>query len=154
MLRELILPPLVEAPHNSNATDLVENHFIQEPNLALFARQLSPGEWTDVTVREFRQDVQQLARALASIGIEPGQSVAIMSPTRYEWTLLDLAIMYAGAITVPIYETSSASQVAWIVQDAAVKAVIVEKPEHAQTVETAIQREALPELHGMRSEEH
>ena len=112
MLRELILPPLVEAPHNSNATDLVENHFIQEPNLALFARQLSPGEWTDVTVREFRQDVQQLARALASIGIEPGQSVAIMSPTRYEWTLLDLAIMYAGAITVPIYETSSPSQVA------------------------------------------
>src|SRR5690625_6898121 len=79
MMRELILPPHVEAPHNSNATDLVENHFIQEPNLALFARQLSPGEWTDVTVREFRQDVQQLARALASIGIEPGQSVAIRS---------------------------------------------------------------------------
>src|SRR5690625_7122375 len=149
MMRELILPPHVEAPHNSNATDLVENHFIQEPNLALFARQLSPGEWTDVTVREFRQDVQQLARALASIGIEPGQSVAIMSPTRYEWTLLDLAIMYAGAITVPIYETSSASQVAWILEDAAVKAVVVEKQEHAKAVMTAIKRDALPELNGM-----
>ena len=149
MLRELILPPLVEAPHNSNATDLVENHFIQEPNLALFARQLSPGEWTDVTVREFRQDVQQLARALASIGIEPGQSVAIMSPTRYEWTLLDLAIMYAGAITVPIYETSSPSQVAWILEDANVQAAIVEKPSHKRAVQTAIQREGLEELKGL-----
>src|SRR5699024_12744822 len=105
--------------------------------------------WTDVTVREFRQDVQQLARALASIGIEPGQSVAIMSPTRYEWTLLDLAIMYAGAITVPIYETSSPSQVAWILEDANVQAAIVEKPSHKRAVQTAIQREGLEELKGL-----
>src|SRR5699024_6685154 len=148
-LRELILLPLVEAPHNSNATDLIENHFAKDPNLALFARQLSPGEWTDITVREFRQDARRLARALASIGIEPGQSVAIMSPTRYEWTLLDLAIMYAGAITVPIYETSSPSQVAWILEDANVQAAIVEKPGHKRAVQTAIQREGLEELKGL-----
>src|SRR5699024_9639160 len=85
-------------------------------------------------------------RALASIGIEPGQSVAIMSPTRYEWTLLDLAIMYAGAITVPIYETSSPSQVAWILEDANVQAAIVEKPSHNRAVHTAIQHEGLEHL--------
>lgn len=147
-MREIIIPSLVEAPENSNATDLVEDHFAEDPNLELFARQTSPGEWTDITVREFRDDVQTLARALAAIGVEEGQSVAIMSPTRYEWTLLDLAIMYAGAVTVPIYETSSPSQIAWILEDSDVKAVIVEKPEHQRAVQTAVQREDLPELLG------
>lgn len=148
-MREIIIPSLVEAPPNSNATDLVEDHFRQDPNLALFARQLTPGQWTDVSVREFREDVQQLAKALAAVGIEPGQSVAIMSPTRYEWTLLDLAIMYAGAVTVPIYETSSPAQIAWILEDADVKAAIVEKAEHRRAVQTAIQREGLPDLQGL-----
>lgn len=72
-----------------------------------------------------------------------------MSPTRYEWTLVDLAIMYAGAVTVPIYETSSPSQIAWILKDARVKALVAEKPEHILAVETAIQREDLPQLNGM-----
>lgn len=148
-MREIIIPSLVEASPNSNATDLVEDHFRQDPNLALFARQLTPGQWTDVSVREFREDVQQLAKALAAVGIEPGQSVAIMSPTRYEWTLLDLAIMYAGAVTVPIYETSSPAQIAWILEDADVKAAIVEKAEHRRAVQTAIQREGLPDLQGL-----
>lgn len=148
-MREIVIPPLTTAPPTSNATDLVEDHFTQDPDLALFARQLTPGKWTDVSVREFREDVQQLARALASIGIQPGESVAIMSPTRYEWTLLDLAIMYAGAVTVPIYETSSPAQIAWILEDADVKAAIVEKPDHKRAVETAIQREQLSELQGL-----
>lgn len=152
-MKEIIIPPVAEAPHDSNATDLVENQFHQDPNHPLFARQLQPGQWTDVSAREFREDVKTIARALASIGIEPGDSVAIMSPTRYEWTLLDLAIMYAGAVTVPIYETSSPSQIAWILQDAQVKAVVVEKSDHARAVQTAIQREGLPELLGMWSME-
>lgn len=148
-MREITIPALVEAPPNSNATDLVEDHFTEDPNLALFARQKARGQWTDISVREFREDVQTLARALAAIGIEQGQSVAIMSPTRYEWTLLDLAIMYAGAVTVPIYETSSPAQIAWILEDSDVQAVIVEKAEHQRAVETAIQREGLPELRGI-----
>lgn len=148
-MREIIIPSLAEASPTSNATDLVEDHFAQDPNLALFARQLTPGEWTDVSVREFREDVQKLARALAAIGIEPGQSVSIMSPTRYEWTLLDIAIMYAGAVSVPIYETSSPSQIAWILEDSDVRAVIVEKPEHKRAVQTAIERHNLPELSGL-----
>lgn len=148
-MREITIPSLVEAPPNSNVTDLVENHFTEDPTLALFARQRTPGEWTDISVREFREDVQTLARALAAIGIEQGQSVGIMSPTRYEWTLLDLAIMYAGAVTVPIYETSSPAQIAWILEDSDVQAVIVEKAAHQRAVQTAIQREGLPELRGL-----
>lgn len=148
-MREITIPSLVEAPPNSNVTDLVENHFAEDPTLALFARQKAPGEWTDISVREFREDVQTLARALAAIGIEQGQSVGIMSPTRYEWTLLDLAIMYAGAVTVPIYETSSPAQIAWILEDSDVQAVIVEKAAHQRAVQTAIQREGLPELRGL-----
>lgn len=148
-MKEIIIPAVAEAPHDSNATDLVENQFAQDPEHALFARQLSPGTWTDVSAREFREDVMRLARSLASVGIEPGDSVAIMSPTRYEWTLLDLAIMYAGAVTVPIYETSSPSQIAWILEDSKVKAAIVEKAEHARAVNIAIQREGLAELNGM-----
>lgn len=148
-MKEIIIPAVAEAPLNSNATDLVENQFTQDPEHALFARQLSPGSWTDVSARDFRSDVMTIARALASVGIEPGDSVAIMSPTRYEWTLLDLAIMYAGAVTVPIYETSSPAQIAWILEDSQVKAAIVERSEHARAVKIAIQREGLAELNGM-----
>jgi len=148
-MREITIPSLVEAPQNSNATDLIENHFAEDPDLALFARQTSPGEWTDISVSEFRADVQTLARALAAMGIERGQSVAIMSPTRYEWTLLDFAILYAGAVTVPIYETSSPSQIAWILEDSDVQAAVVETGQHKSAVQTAIQREGLTELRGI-----
>lgn len=148
-MKEIIIPPVATAPDHSNATDLVEEQYRKDPNHSLFARQLEPGQWTDVSAQEFREDVKTIARALAAYGINSGDSVAIMSPTRYEWTLVDLAIMYAGAVTVPIYETSSPSQVAWILEDAAVKAVVVEKQEHAKAVMTAIKRDALPELNGM-----
>jgi len=148
-LKEIIIPPVAHAPHDSNATDLVENQFHQDPDHPLFARQLQPGQWTDISASQFRDDAKTLARALAAVGIEPGDSVAIMSPTRYEWTLMDLAIMYAGAVTVPIYETSSPSQIAWIIEDAKVKAAVVEKASHARGVKTALEREALPELNGL-----
>ena len=148
-MKEIIIPPVAEAPHTSNATDLVENQYTQDPKHALFARQLQPGQWTDVSAQEFRDDVKTLARAFAAVGINPGDSVAIMSPTRYEWTLVDLAIMYAGAVTVPIYETSSPSQIAWILEDSTVKAVVVETTDHARAVKTTIQRDSLPELNGL-----
>ena len=148
-MREITLPSLVEAPPNSNATDLIEDHYADDPNLALFARQTAAGEWTDISVREFREDVQTLARALAAMGVEQGHSVAIMSPTRYEWTLLDLAILYAGAVTVPIYETSSPTQIAWILEDSDVQAAIVETDQHKRAVQTAIQREGLGDLRGI-----
>ena len=78
------------------------------------AGQARPGGWQDVTAVAFRDEVIPLAKGLIAAGIQPGDRVAIMSRTRYEWTLLDYAIWTAGAVTVPIYETSSAEQVEWI----------------------------------------
>ncbi len=74
-----------------------------------------------------------LARGLIAAGIAAGDRVALMSRTRYEWTVLDYAIWTAGATTVPIYETSSAEQVEWILTDSGARALIVETPAHLQT---------------------
>ena len=84
--------------------------------MPLYARK-GPNGWTDVTARKFLQDVSALAKGLIAGGLEPGDTVAVMSATRYEWTLVDFAIWFAGGVTVPIYETSSASQVEWILHD-------------------------------------
>ena len=84
-----------------------------------------------MTCREFRDEVIAVARGLIAAGIQPGARVALMSRTRYEWTLLDYAIWAAGGVTVPIYETSSAEQAAWILADSGAVAIIVETTAHA-----------------------
>ena len=91
------------------------------------------GGWQDVTARQFADDVTALAKGLMAAGIAVGDRVALMSRTRYEWTLIDYAIWAAGATTVPIYETSSAEQVEWILSDSGARALIVETPAHLQT---------------------
>ena len=90
--------------------------------------------WADVTYAAFVAEIVAVARGLIASGIAPGDRVALLSRTRYEWTLFDYAIVAAGAVTVPIYETSSAEQVAWILADSGAKAVIVEDDRHAATV--------------------
>ena len=75
-----------------------------------------------------------MAKGLVAAGIEPGDRVALISKTRYEWTLLDYAIWFAGAVTVPVYETSSAEQVGWILEDSGARAVVAEAPEHVARV--------------------
>jgi long-chain acyl-CoA synthetase len=87
--------------------------------------------WTDVTCRQFRAEVIAVARGLVVAGIEPGMRVGLLSKTRYEWTLIDYAIWAAGAVSVPMYETSSADQVAWILSDSGAAACVVEAHEHA-----------------------
>ncbi|WP_150463116.1 AMP-dependent synthetase/ligase [Nesterenkonia ebinurensis] len=142
-MKEYAIPAAVEVEQDLNITDLLERQVAENPGNALFGRQLTPGEWTDVTAAEFRDDVVTLAKGLIAKGIEPGEKVAIMAATRYEWTLLDFAIWYAGAVTVPIYETSSPSQIAWIVQDSDVKLVFTETDSHAKAVDRAIIQEKL-----------
>src|SRR5690606_11427237 len=93
------------------------------------------GQWRDVTCKEFRDDVVALAKALIAAGIEHGDRVGLIARTRYEWTAIDYAIWSVGAVTVPIYETSSAEQVQWILGDSGSKAVFVETAEHAARVE-------------------
>ena len=92
------------------------------------------GSWAPVTVAEFVREVTALAKGLVAQGVEPGDRVAIMSRTRYEWTLTDFAIWFAGGVGVPVYETSSAEQVEWILSNSGASLVVVETAAHAAVV--------------------
>ncbi|MCU1516134.1 MAG: long-chain fatty acid--CoA ligase [Pseudarthrobacter sp.] len=124
-MREASTELLVELDPESNVTDLLLEQLAANPSHALYARK-GPNGWTDVTVQKFVQDVSGLAKGLIAGGLEPGDTVAVMSATRYEWTLVDFAIWFAGGVTVPIYETSSAGQVEWILHDSGARRVFVE----------------------------
>ncbi|MGY1668530.1 AMP-dependent synthetase/ligase [Geodermatophilus sp. SYSU D00696] len=102
------------------------------------------GRWEDVTWREFGEQVAGVAKGLVAAGVQPGDRVALQAKTRYEWPLLDFAIWTAGAVTVPVYETSSPDQVAWILADSGAVAAVVERAEHAAAVDSV--REQAPDL--------
>jgi long-chain acyl-CoA synthetase len=122
--------PLTLSPESDNITDLLENRFKNTPELDLFSIDQGDGQWSQVKTKEFREQVVALAKGLIASGIQPGQAVAIMSRTRYEWALIDFAIWYAGAVSVPIYETSAPSQIEWILSDSDAVALWVENEEH------------------------
>lgn len=142
-MREFSLPALYEVPADGNLTDIVRRNAAQHPDVAVIARKVD-GTWTDVTATAFLAEVRSAAKGLIASGVQPGDRVALMSRTRYEWTLLDFAIWSAGAITVPVYETSSAEQVQWILGDSGATACIVELDTHAACVESV--RDRLPAL--------
>ncbi|GAB3178475.1 AMP-dependent synthetase/ligase [Streptomyces incanus] len=142
-MREFSLPALYEVPADGNLTDIVRRNAAQHPDVAVMARKVA-GVWQDVTATAFLAEVRAAAKGLIASGVQPGDRVALMSRTRYEWTLLDFAIWSAGAVTVPVYETSSAEQVAWILSDSGATACVVESDAHAATVESV--RDRLPAL--------
>ena len=124
------LPSLVESRSDSNITDLLVERAAKTPNLALYALQAADGEeWVDLSAADFLQQVRQLAKGFIAAGVLPGQRVAIMGHTSFEWTLIDFALWFAGAVSVPIYETSSASQMAWILSDSEVVGIYLENQE-------------------------
>ncbi|MBB5082590.1 AMP-dependent synthetase/ligase [Nonomuraea endophytica] len=139
-MREYSVPVLVDVPASASLTDTVFRRGEQEPG-AVVLRRKSGDDWPAVTAAEFRDQVVALAKGLVAAGVEPGDRVAIISRTRYEWTLVDYAIWAAGAVSVPVYETSSVEQVRWILSDSGAKAVFAELDNHVETV-----REAAPEL--------
>jgi long-chain acyl-CoA synthetase len=130
---EFSVPALVAEPTTGNISSLVVKHATENPGRVLFSRRVQ-GRWQDVTAAEFAADVERVARGLVAAGVQAGDRVALMSKTRYEWTLVDFAIWSAGAITVPIYETSSAEQVSWILSDSGAVACVVETATHAKIV--------------------
>ena len=132
-MREAITELLVDLPPTGNITDLLLRTHDADPGRALYALQ-SGGQWRDLSAAEFLQQVSALAKGLLASGVQPGDAVAVMSRTRNEWTLADVAIWFAGAVTVPIYETSSAHQVAWILEDARPAVVFVEDRQKAEIV--------------------
>lgn len=120
------VPSLVDSDPSSNITDLLAERVKKTPNLVMFAKPTEDGNWQDVTIQTFESEVKALAKGLIASGIQAKQAVAIMSRTSYDWALIDFAIWYAGAISVPIYETSSAAQMVWILSDSDSVAIFAE----------------------------
>jgi long-chain acyl-CoA synthetase len=129
------IEPLIVSAETENITDLLEVRVAKTPNLPLFSVEEAEGRWVDITAKDFHAKVIALAKGLVAAGIQPGQAVAIMSRTRFEWTLLDFAIWYAGAVSVPIYESSAPSQMEWILSDSDSVAVFLENDEHVERFE-------------------
>lgn len=128
-------PPLVVSSPDENITDLLIHRLNETPNNALFGLDNGDGTWSDMTTKEFYDRVVALAKGLVAAGVQPGQMVAIMSRTRFEWTLVDFAIWFAGAVPVPIYETSAPSQMEWILSDSDAVMLFVESAEHLERFE-------------------
>ncbi|MEU4797409.1 AMP-dependent synthetase/ligase [Streptomyces sp. NPDC023327] len=142
-MREFSLPALYEVPADGNLTDIVRRNAAQHPDVAVIGRKVG-GSWQDVDARTFLAEVRTTAKGLIAAGVRAGDRVGLMSRTRYEWTLLDFAIWSAGAVTVPVYETSSAEQIQWILGDSGAVACVVELDAHAAAVESV--RHGLPAL--------
>ncbi|GAA4751406.1 long-chain fatty acid--CoA ligase [Modestobacter marinus] len=142
-MRELSVPPTASVGPDDALTDMVATNAAEHPDEVGLRRQRA-GQWVDVTYAEFAAEVAGAAKGLIAGGVQAGDRVGLMARTRYEWTVLDYAIWTAGAVVVPIYETSSPDQVAWILSDSGARAVVVESPEHAAAVESV--RAEAPEL--------
>lgn len=127
------VPAIVPADPQANITDLLVERVKATPTLALFS--VPDGEgWRDITAAEFEKQVIALAKGFAAAGIEPGDKVGFIARTTYDWTLVDFALFYAGAVMVPIYETSSAAQISWNLSDSGAVAVIAESSDHSARV--------------------
>ncbi len=142
-MRELSVASRGAEPGATNVADYVFANATRRPNHTALRRRVD-GRWLDITSAQFADEVTDVARGLIAAGIEPGDRVALMSKTRYEWTLFDFAVLAIGAAVVPIYETSSAKQVEWILADSAAKALVVETAEHEAIVDSI--RSAAPGL--------
>ncbi len=135
---ETFMPALVEPPTVGNISDMVTSRAQNEPHRILLSRPVGDG-WQSVSAFELEQEIRSVAKGFIQRGIEKGDRVAIMAKTRYEWTILDLAIIFIGGITVPVYETSSQQQVKWILEDSGASILVVEVPQLAEMA-----REILP----------
>ena len=137
-VREVSVPPFVPPSTHGSLADLPFDNARLAPDDKVLSRKTEDGGWTDVTAEQFAREVLAVAKGLISEGLRPGDRLAIMAPTRYEWTLLDFAAWAAGLVTVPIYPTSSVFQARWILQNSGAVALVTE---------TAAQAAALgPEL--------
>jgi long-chain acyl-CoA synthetase len=142
-VREYSSPLNVTVPTTGNLTDDVVANAAEAPTSVVFSRRRG-ADWEEVTAAAFLDQVRAVAKGLVAAGIEVGDRVALISKTRYEWTLVDYAIWFAGAVTVPVYETSAAEQIEWILGDSGARAVIAEGPSH--TARVAERRSSLTEL--------
>ncbi|MEJ3406020.1 AMP-dependent synthetase/ligase [Rathayibacter sp. YIM 133350] len=127
-MKQFDAPALSPADPDANATDLLVDRVARTPDAVLFSVPAGAG-WSPITTAEFHRQVVALAKGFVAAGIQPGDKVGLMSKTRYEWTLIDFAMWFAGAVLVPVYETSSPSQIRWNLSDSGAVALILETPE-------------------------
>jgi long-chain acyl-CoA synthetase len=137
-VREYSMPALAQIPATANLADVVFRRAAEQPQAVVLRRPAGPsgvsGAWSDVTASQFKDEVVAVAKGLVAAGIEAGDRVALMSHTRYEWTLIDYAIWTAGAVTVPVYETSSAEQAEWILSDSGARACFAETASYGDII--------------------
>jgi long-chain acyl-CoA synthetase len=124
------MPAVVPATPEANATDLLIDRVRATPDKPLFALPQPDGTWSDITAAEFLSQVRALAKGFVAAGVQPGDKIGMMCRTRYEWSLIDFAVWFAGAILVPVYETSSPSQIHWDLEDSGAVAMITETADH------------------------
>ncbi|MFT4147397.1 MAG: AMP-dependent synthetase/ligase [Micrococcaceae bacterium] len=151
-MKETSTKQVVFEDENFNITDFLEKKIKKNPGYAIYSRKMR-GQWVDVTIKKFQADVKIIAKSLLAQGLKPGDRVAIMSPTRYEWSLVDFAMWYAGLVSVPIFETSSRPQIEWILEDSGAKAAFVDSLERAQLVTDAARKVGQPLEHLWQFEE-
>jgi long-chain acyl-CoA synthetase len=131
-VNEYVTPAVVEPDPDANVTDLLVERLKATPDRAIFALPTGDGGWSDLTVAEFHRQVVALAKGLVAAGIQPGDKIGLMCSTRYEWSLIDFATAFAGALVVPIYETSAPFQVRFNLEDSGACAVILETAAHRE----------------------
>ena len=142
-MREFSVPASFTVGEHDNIVSSVFSHEREDPDHVIFQR-LVDGAWTDVTCAQAASQIRSAALGLIAEGVKPGDRVALLSATRYEWTILDFAILAIGALTVPIYETSSAEQVRFVLADSGAVLMLAETDAHADTIEQL--KGELPEL--------
>ncbi|MGO1053154.1 AMP-dependent synthetase/ligase [Crossiella sp. CA198] len=142
-MREFSVPATATVADEENLTDMVQANAERFATAVSFRRRVD-GTWLDVTAKDFAAEVVAVAKGFIAAGIQQGDRIGLLSKTRYEWTLFDYAIWFAGAVSVPIYETSAAAQVEWNLSDSGARAVVVETAAHRSTLDGV--RGNLPEL--------
>ena len=149
-MKEFTSPPLVSTSGHRNATELLMHRFRTSPDHVAFEVRAPDAAitdpWRQVTTRQFVDEVRALAKGFIAAGLQPGDSLAIMSPTRYEWALADMAAWFAAAVVVPIYETSAAPQVNAILADAGVRLAVAGTAAHAALLESGFAAAETPGL--------
>jgi len=143
-VREYSVPAHFTVGERDNVAAAVFSHERDDPNFVIYQRQVD-GVWTDVTCAEAASQIRSAASGLIALGVQAGDRVSIFSATCYEWAILDLAILSVGAVTVPIYETSSAEQVRWVLQDSEAVLAFAESETHGSII-----TELTPDLPALR----
>ncbi|MFE7383667.1 AMP-dependent synthetase/ligase [Streptomyces zhihengii] len=144
VVREVSVPPLAPVVTRGSLADIPFDNEREAPGEAVLSRKDADGGWLDVTAAEFAAEVRAVAKGLIAEGLKPGDRLAVMARTTYEWTLIDFAAWAAGLVTVPIYPTSSAFQARWILENSGAAACVVESAEQARLISQ--ERRQLPGL--------